>query len=75
MLALSLDIGGTHIGCGVVRDNELLPLLPYALCAPGRTFMPDNMAALSDPFISSQSTIPATMIAKSSSPLKNFSRR
>jgi glucokinase len=24
MLALSLDMGGTHIGCGVVRDNELL---------------------------------------------------
>src|SRR5271163_40444 len=24
MLALALDIGGTHIGCGVVRDNELL---------------------------------------------------
>lgn len=24
MLALSLDIGGTHIGCGVVRDKELL---------------------------------------------------
>ena len=24
MLALSLDMGGTHIGCGVIRDNELL---------------------------------------------------
>jgi glucokinase len=24
MLALSLDLGGSHIGCGVVRDNELL---------------------------------------------------
>jgi glucokinase len=24
MLALSLDMGGTHIGCGLVRDNELL---------------------------------------------------
>lgn len=24
MLALSLDMGGTHIGCGVVRDKELL---------------------------------------------------
>src|ERR1700757_2847230 len=24
MLAVSLDMGGTHIGCGVVRDNELL---------------------------------------------------
>ena len=24
MLALSLDMGGTHIGCGVVRDNELV---------------------------------------------------
>ena len=24
MLALSLDLGGAHIGCGVVRDNELL---------------------------------------------------
>src|SRR5580692_7489265 len=24
MLALSLDMGGTHIGCGVVRDSELL---------------------------------------------------
>jgi glucokinase len=24
MLALSLDMGGTHIGCGVVRDGELL---------------------------------------------------
>jgi glucokinase len=24
MLALSLDMGGTHIGCGIVRDNELL---------------------------------------------------
>ena len=24
MLALSLDMGGTHIGCGVVRDDELL---------------------------------------------------
>jgi len=24
MLALALDIGGTHIGCGVVRDDELL---------------------------------------------------
>jgi glucokinase len=24
MLALSLDMGGTHIGCGVVRDNKLL---------------------------------------------------
>jgi glucokinase len=24
MLALSLDMGGTHIACGVVRDNELL---------------------------------------------------
>jgi glucokinase len=24
MLALSLDLGGTHIGCGVVRNNELL---------------------------------------------------
>lgn len=24
MLALSLDMGGTHIGCGVVRDRELL---------------------------------------------------
>jgi hypothetical protein len=24
MLALSLDMGGTHIGRGVVRDNELL---------------------------------------------------
>jgi glucokinase len=24
MLALSLDMGGTHIGCGVVRDHELL---------------------------------------------------
>jgi glucokinase len=24
MLALSLDLGGTHIGCGIVRDNELL---------------------------------------------------
>jgi glucokinase len=24
MLALSLDLGGTHIGCGLVRDNELL---------------------------------------------------
>src|SRR5271154_7584007 len=24
MLALSLDMGGTHIGCGVVQDNELL---------------------------------------------------
>ena len=24
MLALSLDMGGTHIGCGVVRDNQLL---------------------------------------------------
>jgi glucokinase len=24
MLALSVDMGGTHIGCGVVRDKELL---------------------------------------------------
>lgn len=24
MLALSLDMGGTHVGCGVVRDKELL---------------------------------------------------
>jgi glucokinase len=24
MLALSLDLGGTHIGCGVVRDDQLL---------------------------------------------------
>src|SRR5271163_2901025 len=24
MLALSVDMGGTHIGCGVVRNNELL---------------------------------------------------
>ena len=24
MLALSLDLGGTHIGCGIVRDRELL---------------------------------------------------
>jgi hypothetical protein len=24
MLVLSLNIGGTHIGCGVVRGNELL---------------------------------------------------
>ncbi len=24
MLALALDMGGTHIGCGVVRDHELL---------------------------------------------------
>jgi glucokinase len=24
MLALALDMGGTHIGCGVVRDKELL---------------------------------------------------
>jgi glucokinase len=24
MLALSLDLGGTHIGCGLVRDKELL---------------------------------------------------
>jgi glucokinase len=24
MLALSLDMGGTHIGCGVVQDNQLL---------------------------------------------------
>jgi glucokinase len=24
MLALSVDMGGTHIGCGVVRDRELL---------------------------------------------------
>jgi ROK family len=24
MVALSLDMGGSHIGCGVVRDNELL---------------------------------------------------
>src|ERR1700694_5525735 len=24
MLALSLDMGGTHIGCGVIRDKELL---------------------------------------------------
>lgn len=24
MLALSLDMGGTHIGCGVVRDKEIL---------------------------------------------------
>jgi len=24
MLALSLDMGGTHIGCGVIRDNVLL---------------------------------------------------
>jgi glucokinase len=24
MLAFSLDMGGTHIGCGVVRDRELL---------------------------------------------------
>ena len=23
MLALSLEMGGTHIGCGVVRDNDL----------------------------------------------------
>ena len=24
MLALSLDMGGTHIGCAVVRDKEIL---------------------------------------------------
>jgi glucokinase len=37
MLALSLDIGGTHIGCGIVRDNELLGLTSLESILPGVT--------------------------------------
>ena len=59
MLALSLDLGGPHIGCGVVRDNELLGsiALDSKLARSLKSHLPRVTAALRDLLNETGSTV------------------